>query len=132
MRRADHPTGTPSPGDGPGVTAVAPPAVRYGGVRSHPTGPAAGCLSQGDEHRRNTVGLTAKANSGLSSRPTTPEGSRPAVSARWSSSASINSGGCYRCVREHRAGFDAGPAEPGTKTPVAPGRGGHSVGELHP
>ena len=34
----------------------------YGGVRSHPTGPAA-ALSRGDEHRRNTVGLPAKANS---------------------------------------------------------------------
>ena len=65
-------------------------------MRSHPTGPAAVSVSQGDEHRRNTVGLPAKANSGLSSRPTTSLGSRPAVSMGWSSSASINSGGCYQ------------------------------------
>jgi hypothetical protein len=72
------PTGDPEPGDGPRVTAwLLLPFGGCGGVRSHPTGPAAASLSPGDEHRRNTVGLTAKANSGLSSRPTTLEGSRP-------------------------------------------------------
>ena len=37
----------------------------YGGVRSHPIGLAAGSVSRGDEHRRNTAGLPAKANSRL-------------------------------------------------------------------
>ena len=74
MRRGDHRraprTGVMGPGSRPWLL------LPFGGIRrgafSIQPDRAPGLCHRGDEHRRNTVGLTAKAHSGVSSRPTTP------------------------------------------------------------